>query len=98
MPRSKEYGVASILPFVRKLGVVFDDRATAAIGAAFDAARKDLHDIGQPDIVYEVLANRIVDAAHNGELNPARLCEIALTAFNAQQRAEATRGRNERPR
>jgi hypothetical protein len=55
--------VASLVPFVRKLGVVLDDRATAAIGAAFDAACKDLHDIGQPDIVYQVLANRIVEAA-----------------------------------
>ncbi len=33
--------MASILPFIKKSGVVFDDRATGILGEAFDAACKD---------------------------------------------------------
>jgi hypothetical protein len=50
--------VASILPFIRKAGGVFDDRVTQIMGEAFDSACKDLHDTGQPEIVYEVIAKR----------------------------------------
>ena len=52
----REVGMASILPFLRKTGVAFDDHATQAIGAAFDAACTALHDSGQPQIAYEVIA------------------------------------------
>ena len=46
--------MASILAFVKKaeLGTVFEEHATKAMGEAFDAACKDLHDKGQPSIVY----------------------------------------------
>jgi len=43
--------MASILPFIKKSGVVFDDRATGILGEAFDAACKELHDKGQPTIL-----------------------------------------------
>ena len=43
--------MASILPFIRKAGTVFDDRVTAIMGDAFDRACKELHDSGQPPIV-----------------------------------------------
>ena len=36
--------MASILPFLRKTGVAFDDHATKDIGDAFDAACIALHD------------------------------------------------------
>jgi hypothetical protein len=39
-----EAGMASILPFLRKTGVAFDDHATKDIGDAFDAACIALHD------------------------------------------------------
>jgi hypothetical protein len=58
--------VISILPFIQKAGVIFDDHATEAMGKAFDDARQALHDKGQPAIVYEVIASRIVDAARKG--------------------------------
>lgn len=48
--------------FFRKIGIVFDDHATKAIGDAFDAACTALHDSGQPQIVYEVIAKRIMAA------------------------------------
>src|SRR6516165_10796014 len=46
----------SIVRFI-KLGV-FEPEAIAAMGEAFDAACKELHDTGQPEVVLEVIANR----------------------------------------
>jgi hypothetical protein len=45
--RFREAKVASILPFMRKTGIAFD-RATRAMGEAFDAACAAQHDNGQP--------------------------------------------------
>jgi hypothetical protein len=73
--------VASILSFIRKAGAVFDDYATEILGEAFDAACKELHDKGQPKIVYEVIAKRIIDAARNGERDPVRLRNVGLAAL-----------------
>ena len=60
---------------------VFDDHATKVMGEAFDAACKDLHDTGQPDLVYEAIAKRIIEAAKSGERDPEKLRDWALTAF-----------------
>jgi len=76
-----EVNVASILPFIRKAGAVFDDRVTKIMGEAFDDACKELHDTGQPPIVYEVIAKRIIDAAKNGERDPTRLRNAGLVAL-----------------
>jgi hypothetical protein len=73
--------VGSILPFIREAGTVFDDQATALMGEAFDAACKDLHDKGQPGIVYEVIAKRIIDAAKKGERDPVQLRNIGLAGL-----------------
>jgi len=53
--------MTAIVKFINKheLGSVFDDHATRVMGQAFDSACKDLHDKGQPNLVYEVIANRI---------------------------------------
>jgi hypothetical protein len=72
-------GVASILPFLPR--GIFDDAATKAMGEAFDAACKALHDTGQPTVVYEVLARRIIAAANKGERDVRRLRDTALIAF-----------------
>ena len=64
---------------------VFDDRATKVMGEAFDAACKDLHDTGQPDIVYEVVATRIIEAAKSGERDPDKLRDWTLTAFGRKK-------------
>lgn len=73
--------MASILPFIRKAGSVFDDRMTAIMGEAFDAACKELHDTGQPPIVYEVIAKRIIDGVKAGERDPVRLRNLGLAAL-----------------
>ena len=59
----------------------FDELATTAMVEAFDGATKELHDRGQPAIVREVLARRIIDAAHRGVRDPTCLREAALAAL-----------------
>ena len=73
--------MASILPFIRKVGTVFNDRATKIMGEAFDRACKELNDTGQPAIVYEVIAKCIIDCAKNGERDPVRLRNAGLAAL-----------------
>jgi hypothetical protein len=76
--------VVSILPFVRRAGTIFDDNATKIMGEAFDSACKELHDKGQPQIVYEVIAKRIIDAAKKGERDPIQLRKAGLTALGLE--------------
>ena len=73
--------MASILPFIRKAGTVFDDRMTEIMGEAFDSACKELRDTGQPPIVYEVIAKRIIDGVRAGERDPVRLRNVGLAAL-----------------
>ena len=79
--------MTAIVRFIEKagLGAVFDDHTTKIMGEAFDAACKDLHDTGQPSIVYEVVATRIIEAAKSGERDPEKLRDWALTAFGGKQ-------------
>jgi hypothetical protein len=86
---SREVRVASILPFIKKTGTAFDDFATKAMGEAFDAACKELHDSGQPQIVYEVIAKRIIDAAKRGERDIARLRDAGLAALGLRNEPSA---------
>jgi hypothetical protein len=57
---------------------VFHPEALAAMGEAFEAACEALDDTGQPQIVREVIAQRIIEAARRGERDPVRLVEAAL--------------------
>jgi hypothetical protein len=65
---------------------VFEPEATAAMGDAFDAACKELHCAGEPQVVRELVAALIVAAASRGELDPFRLRMAALTGFAIAQR------------
>ena len=76
--------MGSILPFIRKAGTVFDDRMTEIMGEAFDSACKELHDTGQPPIVYEVIARRIIDGVRAGERDPVRLRNVGLAALGRE--------------
>jgi hypothetical protein len=78
--------VASILPFMR-LRADFDDEATRIMGEAFDAARASLEDRGQPQIVYKIIAKRIIDAAKKGERDPIRLRDAGLAALGHKKGA-----------
>jgi hypothetical protein len=57
---------------------MFDPETLAIMDEAFNAAYKALDDMGQPKIVLEIIAQRIIEAAKRGERDPARLVEAAL--------------------
>ena len=59
----------------------FEPEATAAMGEAFDAACKELHDSGEPKVRREVIARRIIATARKGELDPVRLRAAALNGL-----------------
>jgi len=56
----------------------FAPEAISAMQAGFEAALEELHDTGQPQIVLEVIAARIIAAARLGEPDPGRLRVAAL--------------------
>jgi hypothetical protein len=78
--------MAMILPFIRA-AADFDDETTRLLGEAFDAARAALRDKGQPEIVYEIIAKRIIEAAKKGERDPTRLRDVGLAALGYKKDA-----------
>jgi hypothetical protein len=70
---------ADIVPFLKDRA--FDAEATRVMGEAYDKARKMLHDKGQPHVVQEIIAKRIIDIAATGERNPDELARRALQAL-----------------
>jgi len=78
--------MASILPFVRNK-LDFDDEVTRLMGEAFDAACAGLRDTGQPALVREIIARRIIKAATKGERDPARLRAAGLAALGYDREA-----------
>jgi hypothetical protein len=69
---------ADILPFLKDRA--FDATATRVMGEAYDRARRMLHDKGQPHVVQEIIAKRIIDIAATGERDPDELARRALRA------------------
>jgi hypothetical protein len=69
---------------VRKLleSSAYDPETVQALCAAYDRTKKELHDSGQPEIVREILARRILDLAAKGERDPERLCAGALGSLH----------------
>jgi hypothetical protein len=70
--------VGLIIPFLPR--GVFDDETTGLMGETFDSACAALRDKGQPKVVQEILARRIIMAARKGERDPKRLRDAALAA------------------
>ena len=68
--------MSSIVPIFRDSG--FDDEAAQALGKAYDLACLSLHPGGQPPVVQEILARKIIEVAQRGERDPERLAAIAL--------------------
>jgi hypothetical protein len=56
----------------------FEREAIVAMSKAYEVSLKDLHDTGQPEVVLEIIAGRIIAAARTGERDPGRLREAAL--------------------
>ena len=59
----------------------FDPETVRTLCDVYDKARKSLHDTGQPYIVNEIIAERIISLAKAGERDPNKLCEGALAAL-----------------
>jgi hypothetical protein len=74
--------VAQILQFLRPADS-FSPDAIQVLIKAYDMALEALHDVGQPEVVREVIAKRIIEAAQRGAVDPASLCADALSAFNS---------------
>jgi hypothetical protein len=62
----------------------FGPSVARAMGDAFDAACRQLHEATQHFVAREVIANKIIEAAKRGERDPMRLCAAALAGFNAR--------------
>jgi hypothetical protein len=62
-------------------GAVFDCRTTTAMGKAYDKACQSMSDWGQPEIIKEIIARRIIEVAQKGECDPEQLCELALRSL-----------------
>ena len=59
----------------------FDAETTQVMGQAYDRARRMLHDRGQPELVLELIAKRIIAIASTGERKPDELARRALQAL-----------------
>ncbi len=59
----------------------FDEESVQALSQAYDKACKSMHDRGQPYLVSEIIAQRIIALARAGERDPDKLCAGALTAL-----------------
>ena len=64
-----------------RTGACFDDEATRLMGEAFEAACAEAGDV--PDIVREIIALRIIDAAQKGHRDPVRLRQAGIVSLDA---------------
>jgi hypothetical protein len=63
-------------------GLGFDVETIAIIRQAFDKARKEIHDEGQPTAsVKKMIAERLIEIAAHGERAPDKMCEAALVSL-----------------
>ena len=67
----------------------FEPEATAAMGEAFEAACKELHSAGVPEVARKLVARRIIAAARRGERDPVRLRTAALSWIIVTQMSHA---------
>ena len=81
--------MSSVVPLFKNRG--FDDEATQILGKAYDIACRSLHRKGQPPVVQELLAKKIIEAAQHGERDPDRLAGIALAMLGPLYREVSQR-------
>jgi hypothetical protein len=75
--------MGQILQFIRPYDV-FDSETLIIVGNAYDEAVAALHDRGQPAIVREKIASRILELASRGERDRERLCKAALGVLGSR--------------
>ena len=64
----------------------FDAEVTALICQAFDLTCQAFHDAGQPELVKEIIAKRIIEIAGRGERDPQKMREAALNSLGLAPR------------
>ena len=70
------------MPITPFLGDIrFDPETKRVMGLAFEMARVALGLSDHAGVANEVIAKEIIALAKSGELNPDRLCEVALKEF-----------------
>jgi hypothetical protein len=62
-----------------------DPRVINVMGKAYDKACKMMHDKGQPHLVQEVIAGRIIEIVTAGERDPDRICERVMAKLGLQR-------------
>jgi len=72
--------MARILPFIRP-EMAFNPEDTAVLVTAYEKAIKQLRGDGFTELVREIIAKRIIDAALKGERDPDRLCASAIASI-----------------
>jgi len=72
--------MAQILQFIRP-EKVFDSETTALLAAAYERAISGLRARGQPEVMREIVAKRIIALAAKGERDPERLYAAALAGL-----------------
>ena len=74
-------------PFVPNFSVAeFDAAAVKIMSSAYVKACKMLHDKGQPAVVQEIIAGRIVEIVRAGERDPDRISERVLSDLGLQRK------------
>jgi hypothetical protein len=63
----------------------FDPPTPTKICETFDMATKAMHDCGQPELIQEILAKKIIGPAGQGETEPDALSKRALTCIGLPQ-------------
>ena len=56
----------------------YDTDTIAVISAAYESARRDLGLTDRTDLITDTLARKIIEVAHTGERDPARIRQQAL--------------------
>jgi hypothetical protein len=76
--------MGQILQFIRP-EKVFDCEAIAVLAAAYEQAISGLRARGQPEVMREVIARRLIALAARGERDPERLYAAALAGLRSLQ-------------
>jgi hypothetical protein len=64
----------------------YDADTIRIMALAYDVTLKALHDRGQPEIVREIIAKRIVELAAIGQRDPSRLSQTVLSELGLLRR------------
>ena len=69
----------------------FEAEITLSMILAFELACKSMRDGGYPDLIKEIIAKRIILCARQGAVDPALLCQEALSSLGLHSDGEVDR-------